>query len=110
MAYAREAVIRVVRGKQANVVPLAEQLVGQSFDMPPDPARIRIRVGRDKRYAHRAYLRARASGFLSRMRPQELVQLRQLAPPRLDLLTMSDVRFLPQALVLGTGSRSDPDR
>ena len=59
MARAREAVIRVVRGKQAYVVPLAEQLMGQSLDVTPDPARIRVGVGRDERYAHRARLDTR---------------------------------------------------
>ena len=77
MARAREAIIRVEWGKQADVVPLAEQLVGQSFDVPPDPARIRIRIGRDKRYAHRARLEHPSAVFLSRTRPQERVQLRQ---------------------------------
>ena len=56
VAYAREAIIRVVRGEQTYVVPLAEQLVGQSFDVTPHPARIRIRVGRNERYAHPARL------------------------------------------------------
>jgi hypothetical protein len=64
MTRAREAIIRVVWGKQADVVPLAEQLVSQCFDVPPDPARICIRVGRDKRYAHRATLEHLSAVFL----------------------------------------------
>ena len=51
--------------------------MGQSFDVPPDPARIRIRIGRDKRYAHRARLEHRSAVFLSRTRPQARGQSRQ---------------------------------
>ena len=40
----RMAVVGVVRGKQANVVPLADQLVREGFDMPFDAAGIRVRV------------------------------------------------------------------
>ena len=64
MACARKPIIRVVWGKQADVVPLAEQLLGQSFDVPPNPARIRIRIGRDKRYAHPTRLEHRSLVFL----------------------------------------------
>ncbi len=64
VAYAGVAIIRVVWGKQTHVVPLTEQLMGQSFDVTPHPARIRIRVGRNERYAHPARLDDRPAVFL----------------------------------------------
>lgn len=64
MAYARVAIIRVVWGKQTHVMPLTEQLMGQSFDVTPHPARIRVRVGRNERYAHPARLDDRPAVFL----------------------------------------------
>lgn len=46
------AVVGVVRGKQANVVPLTDQLVRESFNVAADTARIRVRVRRYESYAH----------------------------------------------------------
>ncbi len=52
MGYTRQAVVGVVRSQQADLVALTEQLVTERLHMPTDPARIRVRIGRDKRYAH----------------------------------------------------------
>jgi chlorite dismutase len=52
----RETVVGVARGQQPHVVALPQQLFGESLDMLPDTARIRVRVGRDKRYTHGSIL------------------------------------------------------
>jgi chlorite dismutase len=61
---ARQAVIRVVWGEHPHLVTLVEELLRQSFDMPPDTAGVRARVRRNESYAHGAILTQAASGKL----------------------------------------------
>jgi chlorite dismutase len=49
-----EAVVGVAGGKQSHVVALLEELLRQGFNVPSDSARIRVRVGRNERYAHQS--------------------------------------------------------
>ncbi len=48
-----QAVVGVEGGQQPDLVVLPHELLSQSLHMTPDPARIRVRVGRNQRDAHR---------------------------------------------------------
>jgi hypothetical protein len=48
----REAVVGVVRGQHADVVPLGEEALCQGLDVPSDAAGVGPRVRRDQGYAH----------------------------------------------------------
>jgi chlorite dismutase len=52
MHYTRQTVVGVVGGKNADLVALGRELNGQSLDMSPDSAWVRVRVRRNQRYAH----------------------------------------------------------
>jgi chlorite dismutase len=56
-----KAVVGVAWGKQTHVVPLCQELLGKGLHVLPDSAWVRVRVGRDERYAHRLIL-AQVSG------------------------------------------------
>ena len=50
--YTCQAVVGVVGRQKPDIVALLDQLLGQSFHMASDAARIRVRVRRHKRYTH----------------------------------------------------------
>jgi chlorite dismutase len=52
MRHASQAVVGVVRCQEAHVEALMYELFGKGLYVLPDTARIRVRVGRDERYAH----------------------------------------------------------
>ena len=66
MGYTCQAIVGVEGGQQPDLVVLPDQLFSKSLHMTPDPARIRVRVGRDKRYAHRPIVAAGAGGGKAR--------------------------------------------
>jgi hypothetical protein len=62
MHYTCQAIVGVEGGQQPDLVVLPDQLLSESFNMTPNPARIRVRVGRDKRYAHGPIVAPAAAG------------------------------------------------
>ncbi len=52
VGYTRNPVIGVIRSQQPDIVAQPGELLGQSFHMTPDSARIRVGIGRDERYTH----------------------------------------------------------
>jgi chlorite dismutase len=67
MEHTSQAIVGIARGEEANVVALPEELFGKGLYVPPDSAWIRVRVGRDERYAHRAILADLSYATLSAM-------------------------------------------
>jgi chlorite dismutase len=52
VSYTCQAVIGVVRRQEPDLVAQRGELLGQSFHMTPDSARIRVGIGRDECYTH----------------------------------------------------------
>jgi hypothetical protein len=54
VAYTCQAIVGVVGRQEPDLMAEPRELLGQSFNMAPDAAWIRVRVRRHERYTHRA--------------------------------------------------------